>query len=489
MLRDYGAELMRSNPGRSLYINLAGNLFSTCYMSLDACKRGFLGGCRPIICLDGCFIKTKYGGQLLTAVGMDPNDCIFPIAMAVVENESLVTWKWFLETMKDDLKIDNTYPWTIMTDKQKGLIPAVQQVFNESEHRFCVRHLYANFNEKFKGEVLKNQLWTCARAFSVQSFERNMERMKALNKDAYDWLNKLAPNTWVRAYFSEFPKCDILLNNNCEVFNSYILEARELPILSMFEKIKSQLMTRHFNKKQELANEFSGAFCPKIRKKLLKNAEYANICYAQPSGSGIFQVSVYEYQHIVDIATKTCDCRRWQLTGIPCSHAISALRHDRVPPESVLPHCYSIEAYNNAYGHNIWPCRDKTMWQHVEGDEILPPVYEKKVGRPPKSRKKAPHEVQGPHGTKLSRHGITIHCSHCTDAGHNTGGCKLRKWVTALKMPRSLLQIPKQHYNRKLNKQLLKQLRQLPKLMMLGRAQAMFSQMMLPRTPPMFLSR
>jgi hypothetical protein len=27
----------------------------------------------------------------------------------------------------------------------------------------------------------------------------------------------------------------------------------------------------------------------------------------------------------------------------------------------------------------------------------------------------------------LSRHGITIHCSHCTDAGHNTGGCKLKK--------------------------------------------------------------
>jgi len=54
----------------------------------------------------------------------------------------------------------------------------------------------------------------------------------------------MAPNTWVRAYFSEFPKCDILLNNNCEVFNKYILEARELPILSMLERIKTQLMTR-----------------------------------------------------------------------------------------------------------------------------------------------------------------------------------------------------------------------------------------------------
>ena len=113
-------------------------------MSLDACKRGFMAGCRPIICLDGCHIKTKYGGQLLTTVGMDPNDCIYPIALAVVEVESLASWKWFLQTLKDDLKIDNTQPWTIMTDKQKGLIPAVQQVFPDSEHRFCVRHLYSN---------------------------------------------------------------------------------------------------------------------------------------------------------------------------------------------------------------------------------------------------------------------------------------------------------------------------------------------------------
>jgi len=49
----------------------------------------------------------------------------------------------------------------------QGLIPAVEQVFPEAEHRFCVRHLYSNFQQHFKGETLKNQLWMCARSTTV----------------------------------------------------------------------------------------------------------------------------------------------------------------------------------------------------------------------------------------------------------------------------------------------------------------------------------
>ena len=61
-LWDYGCELRRSNPGTTFNLSLSEGHFSTCYLSLDACKRGFLSACRPIICLDGCHIKTKFGG-------------------------------------------------------------------------------------------------------------------------------------------------------------------------------------------------------------------------------------------------------------------------------------------------------------------------------------------------------------------------------------------------------------------------------------------
>jgi len=427
-LWDYGQELRKTNPGSTLYLKLLDGCFSSLYFSLDACKRGFLSGCRPVICLDGCHIKTKFGGQLLTAVGIDPNDCIFPIAMAVVEVECLASWKWFLEHLKEDLGIENTTPWTIMTDKQKGLIPVVQQTFPDSEYRFCVRHLYSNFQGQFKGENLKNQLWACARASTVPRWNQEMDKMKLLNKDAHAWLEKMAPNTWVRAFFSEYPKCDILLNNTCEVFNRYILEARELPILSMLQRIKGQLMARHYNKQKEVQEKWGGMLiCPKIRKKLARHAEMANTCYVIPSGSGVFEVHDREWQFNVDIGGRHCDCKRWSLTGIPCSHAISCLRHERIPEESVLPWCYSTEAFKKAYGCYIHPCNDKSTWEKVGGPQVQPPVYEKRVGRPPKARRKAAHEVGGPNGPRLTKHGVTMHCSHCGEPGHNSATCERKK--------------------------------------------------------------
>ncbi|PKI71858.1 hypothetical protein CRG98_007717 [Punica granatum] len=70
MLRDYVHEILRSNPGSTilLQVQLETHEFERLYICLEACKRGFQEGCRPIIGLDGCFLKGYYDGQLLSAV-------------------------------------------------------------------------------------------------------------------------------------------------------------------------------------------------------------------------------------------------------------------------------------------------------------------------------------------------------------------------------------------------------------------------------------
>ena len=141
---------------------------------------------------------------------------------------------------------------------------------------------------QFKGENLKNQLWTCARSTIVVKWNENMEKMKVLNQKVFELLEKMPPNTWVRAFFSTFFKCDILLNNSCEVFNKYILDVREMAVLSMLEQVKTQLMTRYHTKDKDVGTVWDGPICPKIRMKLHTNSQWANTYYAQPAGNGIF---------------------------------------------------------------------------------------------------------------------------------------------------------------------------------------------------------
>lgn len=432
MMWDYGNEIRSSNPGSSFFLALDEfSRFKRCYMSLEACKRGFLGGCRPIIFIDGCHLKTRYRGQLLCAVGIDPNDCIFPIAIAAVEVEDTDSWSWFLQTLKTDLDIVNTRPWTIMSDKQKGLINAVREEFPESEHRFCVRHLWQNFQQLFRGDALKNQLWIIARSSTVVRYERAMEHMKALNPAAFDWLDALDPKTWVRAFQSDIPKCDILLNNNCEVFNKYILDARELPCLAMLIKIKDQLMTRHYNKRKE-ANGWPGPLCPKIQKKLDKHIEWSNNSFVEGSGDGLFKVGEIlnstPTDYIVDLSHQTCTCKRWEKSGIPCPHAISCMRAEDWNPAEHVHKCYSVERYKATYAHIVCPCKDKTEWAKMNGPPILPPEYKKHVGRPTRCRRKAPGEVDARGGGKrMSRHGVIMHCSYCGEPDHNINGCTWKK--------------------------------------------------------------
>lgn len=251
----------------------------------------------------------------------------------VTEVESTNSWKWFLTTFKNDLNIINTGPYTIMSDKQKGLINAVNAIFPDAEQRFCARHMYQNFNAVHKGETLKNDLWSCARASNIPRWNKALAKLEEDSPEAYKWIEEQPPNQWCRAFFSEFPKCDMLLNNNCEVFNKYILDAREMPVLTMFEKIRCQIMNRLYTKHKEATEKWRGKICPKVRKKVERHAEYAGGVDVFPSGGGVFSVKDKDEIHVVDINVSRCDCRRWQLTGIPCSHAIACFREDGIIPE------------------------------------------------------------------------------------------------------------------------------------------------------------
>ena len=95
--------------------------FRRLYIFLQACKSGYLRGCRKLIGVDGCHLKGEYTGQLLTAIGIDSNNAMYPLAYCLVEVENKDTWSWFLELIKVDLGItpQHEHEWTFINDRQK----------------------------------------------------------------------------------------------------------------------------------------------------------------------------------------------------------------------------------------------------------------------------------------------------------------------------------------------------------------------------------
>lgn len=125
LLWDYCVELRATNPGSTVCLETGEDektgllVFKRFYVCLRALRIGFLRGCRRIIGLDGTFLKGPHPGILLSAVGVDANNGIYPIVYAVVERESKATWKWFIEGLIDDLNIYKVEAWCIISDRQK----------------------------------------------------------------------------------------------------------------------------------------------------------------------------------------------------------------------------------------------------------------------------------------------------------------------------------------------------------------------------------
>ncbi|KAK8628769.1 hypothetical protein V6N13_009352 [Hibiscus sabdariffa] len=213
---------------------------------------------KSIICLDGCHLKGYHEGHLLTVVGIDTNDCIYPIAFVVVEN------------------------------RQKGLKETLAEYFPYYEHRFCVR------------------------------------------------------------------------------------------------------------------------------------------CWPTHAGGNIYQVACGAHnQYGVNLEAHTCSCRKWDLTGIQCPHAILVILMREKRLKYYVDECYKTKTQQAIYSHMIHPVRGPNQWIPHESSSlpILPPPIKRPPGRPHKNRRKEADETTNPNA-KVSRKGLVMKCKKCGEFGHNMRTCK-----------------------------------------------------------------
>jgi hypothetical protein len=267
---------------------------------------------------------------------------MFPLAFGVVGEEETSTWCWFLTQLRyAQGGCRNKHgPFTIMSDCQKGLLNAVNQVFPECEQRFCLRHIYANFQlVVFRGDDLKKLVDAAAYAYNHSAHIHAMDRLKVLNLEAWTWLSKIPTKHWARHAMETTCKIGLVVNNLSEIFNSYILEQREKPIVTMMDQIRTKLMVKFAGARDGLALarwEITTTFAEQIE----TEKRFSRWCTPLNAGNEIWQVeTTYNGTrdvYAMNLLNKTCGCRKWDLTGVSCKHAIAAIFQARQHPEDFI---------------------------------------------------------------------------------------------------------------------------------------------------------
>ncbi|KAG8365951.1 hypothetical protein BUALT_Bualt17G0025400 [Buddleja alternifolia] len=333
--------------------------------------------------------------QLLTAIGRDGNGNVFPIIMAYVEIEKKETWKWFLNLLLRDIGSADEKGWVFISNRQKGLIEAIHSLAPSSEH-------------------------------SVKQHLRIMKEIERLspergnNQIAYEWMCKISSHHWARCFFPNTTKCDVLVNNVSESFNSYILDARELPIIDMFECIRRKCMIR-LQVKRAGMEKFKGVICPNIQKKIESQRVVSKNYFPTWAGGDKFEKRHFMENHIVYLNDKHCSCGMYQLVGYPCCHAIASLNYHNLEYDDYVDDYSKKDCYMRVYSQmiNHVPCMHD--FEESPLGMVDPPNVKVRVGRPRKVRRRDGNDRRDP--TCVSRVRLTHTCGICLQQGHNKSTC------------------------------------------------------------------
>lgn len=308
------------------------------------------------------------------------------------------------------------------------MLKAVKELLPYAEHRNCTRHIYANLRVKHGSEAVRNAFYHASMATYPEAFKTAMKDLEKASKRAYEKMQEFDPKVWSKAYFETHAKTDSTENNISECFNSWILKTRYMPLIDMLTEIHDMIMER-LHQKRDSMSAVDYIILPRAKKILEGNVKASAECTVKWDGNKNFQVKWRGIGFCVNLQEQTCSCRVWELTGLPCAHAICAIQRMRLNPYDYVSHYFKKETYMRCYSHCLEVLRGSPFWEEVEGDDVLPPPIVKQVrGRPKKQRRREGWE--GRDGTasrgnmaRLTRQGKIMHCSNCKKRGHNRTRC------------------------------------------------------------------
>ncbi|KAK2658938.1 hypothetical protein Ddye_005471 [Dipteronia dyeriana] len=308
-LSRYAFMLNQTNPGVSVHICTQDPqpTFQRIFLSFEPQKVGFLEGCKPFIGVDGCHLKRPFGGVLLSAVSLDANSGLFPLAVCICEKETQDSWEWILNNQKIYLNYLEGRKLTFMYDRKKGVIAALEVHFPFAHRRYCARHIYANLKLTYIGHHYKKLFWRAARSSNIYDFKTCMEEIGIINPAAKHWLMDIDPQHWSMYSYDPVIRCDHVTNNMTKAFNSMLSTQRAASYLDLLEFIRRMVM-RKFNDRKKECSRWSSVLPPRVHTKILKPSRESRTWTMIAAGNKEYELIGASRGYVVKLREFNCKC-------------------------------------------------------------------------------------------------------------------------------------------------------------------------------------
>ncbi|KAL0551962.1 hypothetical protein IC582_011055 [Cucumis melo] len=380
LLRRYGEALKFTNPGTIFHMELVDDrFFKYLFMAVGACVRGFLNCIRPVIVMDGTFLKNKYRGQLIVVVCLDGNNQIYPLAFGVVDRETDDSIQWFLEKLKGAIgELPNL---GFVTDRKTYFSKGISSVFPSAFHDLCIQHLSQNLHDKYKNDTVATLFYNASRTYRKSTFVEVWRYLLAFPSGSGKYLNDVGIARWSRVHCPE-RRYNMMTTNIAESMNSILKEPRDLPIASFLKNVRA-LLQRRFWERREEGIKVTSTLTKWAELVIQKKQEGALTMKVNPIDCYQFHVKDLDKEEVVNLQTKECTCKEFQAEQLPCSHAIAAARDRNINVYSLCANYYTNECLLAAYAEAVYPVGNQSDWKTSEDYvhmTVLPSKVVKRVG-------------------------------------------------------------------------------------------------------------
>ncbi len=137
-----------------------------------------------------------------------------------------------------------------VSDRDKGLGPALRDVFRQNRELICAEHIEANVSQKY-GKLCGQYVVAMATSFSTRYSSKLLDNIQAMKEAAATYLEGITMSgilwqstQWLNADPCLPPRYGIVTSNTSECVNNWFAEARNLGWPEALEKILD-IMSSH----------------------------------------------------------------------------------------------------------------------------------------------------------------------------------------------------------------------------------------------------